>query len=122
MDVEVKTIDGFCGEQGITRIDFLKIDVEGFEEDVLAGAEKMLDSQDIGVVLFEIREVILTSVGRSAVSVFAPLLDRDYSVFDMDGHILSGEELVKPVDGDYLAAVDAEAVAKKLADSELQFI
>ena len=122
MDVDVKTIDGFCDEQGLTRIDFLKIDVEGFEEDVLIGAAKMLDSQGIGVVLFEIREVILTSVGRSTASVFAPLLSNGYSVIDLDGHILSGEELVKPVDGDYLAAVDAEDVAKRLADSDLQFI
>jgi len=122
IDVEVKTIDGFCDEHGIARIDFLKIDVEGFEEDVLLGAAKILGSQDIGVVLFEIREAILDSVNRSAVSVFAPLLDSGYSVFDLNGHILCGEELVKPVDGDYLAAVDAEAVAKRLADSELQFI
>ncbi len=122
LDVEVKTIDGFCGEHGITRIDFLKIDVEGFEKDVLVGASKMLDSQDIGVVLFEIREKILASVGSSAASVFAPLLDNGYSVFGLDGRILSGEELVQPVDGDYLAAVDAEDVAKRLAESDLQFI
>jgi len=43
VDVEVKTIDGFCDENGIKAIDFLKIDVEGFEFQVLDGAAKMLD-------------------------------------------------------------------------------
>lgn len=32
------TIDGFCKERNISRLDFIKIDTEGYESDVLKGA------------------------------------------------------------------------------------
>lgn len=39
---ECITIDAFCEENGIERIDFMKMDVEGAEPDVLQGAEKLI--------------------------------------------------------------------------------
>lgn len=41
--VEMDTIDNFCAAHNISRIDILKIDTEGHESDVLAGASHMLD-------------------------------------------------------------------------------
>jgi FkbM family methyltransferase len=38
----VRTLDELCAEQGIQTIDLLKIDVEGFEFEVLQGAARML--------------------------------------------------------------------------------
>ena len=37
--VQMKTLAGICEEHGVGRIDFLKIDVEGAEGDVLAGGD-----------------------------------------------------------------------------------
>ena len=51
---DIDTIDHFCAKQGIKKIDFLKIDVEGNELSVLKGAEKMLDAGGIKVIQFEI--------------------------------------------------------------------
>lgn len=39
---KVRTLDNLCAERGIGRIDLLKIDVEGFEFEVLAGGASML--------------------------------------------------------------------------------
>ena len=36
--IPVDTLDSFCGKHGIDRIDFIKIDVEGHEANVLRGA------------------------------------------------------------------------------------
>ena len=52
-EVEVVTGDGFCQERGIGQIDFLKIDVEGYESHVLEGFEQMLSKGAIKVIQFE---------------------------------------------------------------------
>lgn len=51
--VTLRTIDGFCTEQGIERIHYLKLDVEGHELDCLAGAKAMIDAGAIDVIQFE---------------------------------------------------------------------
>jgi FkbM family methyltransferase len=40
------TIDALCAKHGIARVDLLKIDVEGFESDALAGAAAILPRTD----------------------------------------------------------------------------
>ena len=50
VSVELETIDGAIGRHGIARVDLLKIDVEGFEIDVLEGAAPALDRVDRVVV------------------------------------------------------------------------
>ena len=51
--VAVRALDAFADAQGIDRIDFLKIDVEGHERDVLTGAAQRLADGRIGTVQFE---------------------------------------------------------------------
>jgi FkbM family methyltransferase len=51
--VSINSVDAYCREQGIQSIDWLKIDVEGHELDVLAGAEEMLARHSIALVTFE---------------------------------------------------------------------
>lgn len=47
------TIDKFCSDMSIERIDLLKIDVEGAELDVLKGAEQMLSEKQISFLQVE---------------------------------------------------------------------
>ena len=56
--VPVTTIDGFCAEHGIDRIDILKIDTEGADIKVLKGATGMLGKGAIGMVLFEFNDFV----------------------------------------------------------------
>lgn len=51
--VVCKTLDGYASANGIARIDFLKIDVEGHELEVLRGAQKLLQSNAIDFIQFE---------------------------------------------------------------------
>lgn len=51
--VQVLTLDEYCREHGIPRIHLLKIDVEGHERDVLAGAADMFASERVDAVTFE---------------------------------------------------------------------
>lgn len=51
--ISVNTLDKFCEQQGIDRIDFLKLDVEGHELSVLKGAKYMLHNNRIRCIQFE---------------------------------------------------------------------
>lgn len=52
-DVLIDTLDNYCLEKNIKQIDFLKIDVEGNEFDVLKGAQNMLKENKIKIVQLE---------------------------------------------------------------------
>jgi FkbM family methyltransferase len=52
--VAVRTLDDFCAEHDIDQIDLLKLDTEGNELAVLAGASRMLDSQSIAAIQLEV--------------------------------------------------------------------
>lgn len=53
LPVITKTLDKYCKEQNIKRINFLKIDVEGGELDVLHGAKNLLEKGKIDYLQFE---------------------------------------------------------------------
>jgi FkbM family methyltransferase len=117
IDVKVETVDRYASTHRVERIDFLKIDVEGFEDEVLQGATTMLSSQRIGLILFELRVSILASIGKHSKDIFAPLLENGYAIFTLDGRILTPEELEHPSDADYLAAINPEAFVARLGTS-----
>jgi len=52
--VDVTTVDDYCAQRGLERIDILKIDTQGFDLEVLRGAERMMKSGAIGLVFMEI--------------------------------------------------------------------
>lgn len=51
--ITVSTVDDFCLEHRIKKIDLLKIDTEGFDLEVLKGAKEMLSQGNISSVLIE---------------------------------------------------------------------
>lgn len=51
--VKVQTLDDFCIENNIEKIDLLKIDVEGYEVEVLKGADRMLSNNRVKSLYLE---------------------------------------------------------------------
>lgn len=51
--VTVGTVDSFCAARSIEHIDLLKIDTEGHDLMVLAGASQMLEHKAVGMILVE---------------------------------------------------------------------
>jgi FkbM family methyltransferase len=64
--VEISTLDGFLERERIGRVDFIKIDVEGAELEVLKGASKLLDSRERPVFLIEVYDTRTTPWGYRA--------------------------------------------------------
>jgi len=80
--IEVKTLDSFCGENGISSIDFIKIDVEGAELSVLQGAENMIRNNGLKIVQFEFNDFNISS--RTFMQDFYKLL-KGYHFFRITG-------------------------------------
>jgi FkbM family methyltransferase len=57
--VTISTIDAYCRERGIDHVDFIKMDIEGYEMAAIRGAQQMLAAGKIDVIQFEYSYVFL---------------------------------------------------------------
>jgi FkbM family methyltransferase len=72
------SIDCFCTERKIERIDLLKMDVQGSEYEVLAGARRMIEERRVPVIFSELNWQT-SNGGGVAERVVAELASRSYS-------------------------------------------
>ena len=79
-EVRVTTLDAFVAEQGIRRLDFVKIDVEGFEERVLRGADRALRELR-PTLLLEIQPMTLERASSSVPQLVELLTARGYALW-----------------------------------------
>jgi FkbM family methyltransferase len=63
IEVPITTLDLHAAAERIERIDFLKIDVEGFELDVLRGARGLLKDGRVARILLEIGDLTCATAG-----------------------------------------------------------
>jgi FkbM family methyltransferase len=54
LEIETVTLDRFCSENGISKIDILKMDIQGGEMMALQGASGLLNGQAIDLLLTEV--------------------------------------------------------------------
>ena len=87
--VECVTLDQYCADKNIDKIDFIKIDTEGHELSVLKGGKRLISEGRIEVVQFEFNEMNVLS--RSFLRDFYFILE-GYSFFRLreDGLIPLG--------------------------------
>jgi FkbM family methyltransferase len=65
IEVSIVTLDAEAERLGLDRLDLIKIDVEGHEPKVLAGAKRLLRERRIRAVLCEFNELWLRQAGSS---------------------------------------------------------
>jgi FkbM family methyltransferase len=82
--VSVVTIDEYCRAHRVEYIDFLKIDVEGFELSVLRGAKEMLAGGNIEAIQFEFTEINV--IGRTFLQDFMSYLGSTFCVYRILPH------------------------------------
>jgi FkbM family methyltransferase len=92
--VEGITLDSFCKEHGIDKIDYLKIDVEGAESDTLEGAIELLSNHKVGYIQFEISQKMLEGLDRTANATFDILRKYGYECHRITADGSIGEEAI----------------------------
>lgn len=78
--VTLDTLDNFQLKNNIKKIDFLKIDVEGYEYYVLKGSENLLKNNPEIIILFECAGHLSKRVGSSQNAVFAYLHNLGFEI------------------------------------------
>jgi FkbM family methyltransferase len=84
LSVPVTTIDDFCEQQGVNRIDLVKIDTEGYELEVLQGARKALQKFRPKIV-FEIGLYAVKEKGLTFKDYFDFLVPLGYVLINTKG-------------------------------------
>jgi FkbM family methyltransferase len=81
LPVEVISLDGYCQQHGIERIDLMKMDIEGGEYAALLGAERLLQKQAIGCLFIELTEWAAKRSGYATQAIRQLLMDTGYHLF-----------------------------------------
>lgn len=100
VSVPMTTLDAFCREKTIEQVDILKIDTQGAELDVLAGASELLTTGRVRLLLCEI-VFVPVYIGQAPYFELARLLDSfGYDLYDFydfqynaDGRLKWGDAL-----------------------------
>lgn len=83
--IQMVSLDDFCRERGIERIDLLKMDIEGGEYDALIGASGLLARKAIHCLFIELLErVAVPQGGHSTVEVKTILHQHGYTIYKIE--------------------------------------
>ena len=83
--VDSISIDEYCKADKIDVIDWVKVDVEGFEMHVFKGMKNMLQSRAIKNILFEFEVWSEEAAGLKAGTAMNFLKEMGYELFDLKG-------------------------------------
>lgn len=86
------TLNDFVKKEKIKHADFIKIDVEGWDLQVLKGASNLLRGKDAPDVMVEVFDVVLKRGGSSAIEVLAYMKSFGYAVYEFTNN---GLQLLK---------------------------
>lgn len=78
---QIQTLEAFCRENGIAVVDFLKVDTEGHEMEVLTGGRDLIQRGNVRVIQFEFNEMNVMS--RVFLKDFFELL-ADYRLYRLN--------------------------------------
>lgn len=103
--VEARTSDDYLGKENVNRIDFIKMDAEGAELDILRGGIEFLRRKPRPVILCEIRDTRIRSWNYDAKEIAYFLTRCDYDWFKLveDGKLMSLCAESDDMNGNFLA-------------------
>ncbi len=86
----VSTLDAYLVASGVRKVDFIKMDVDGFECHVLAGGIKSLAAYK-PIILMELSPYVLVEHGRSVDELLSLLASAGYRLSSLSGRGLASD-------------------------------
>lgn len=113
--VHVARLDDWLANHELEKIDFIKLDVEGGEREVLKGAQALLRRRLRPVILAEVQDVRTLPWGYPAKEVICHLCDRDYQWFRLlpNGSVTDLDVASPQFEGNFVACPEESLAALK---------
>lgn len=102
--VRVSTLDEIAETQKLTQLNLIKLDVEGYELEILKGGESTLKKFKPKLFI-EVDEQFLGRFGNSSAELFNWLRNLDYELFDINGERISNPDTLRTRHQDVLARI-----------------
>ena len=96
IEVDITTIDDLVSEQSLSRVDLIKIDVEGAEYSLLKGATATLTKFHPRISL-DVHPIPIKNFGDSLGEIWDFVIKHDYKVY-YHHHLMTREEFIKRED------------------------
>ncbi len=104
-DIELVSLDQYINDNQLSEIDFIKIDVEGFELNVLKGALLSLRKNKIGVIQLEINATISNAgVNRTEIIDFVHENGYHFYRYDISKNMLFPVDLTSERENYFISA------------------
>jgi len=81
--IRVTTLDSFVRDHQVSKVDLIKIDVEGMERLVLRGARSLLESMAAPMILIEIHPHTLRRAGTSAAELISDIRLLGFEIYEL---------------------------------------
>jgi FkbM family methyltransferase len=103
--VQMVKLDQWLVKNGVFRVDFIKLDVEGGELETLRGAGRLLDKRPRPLVLIEVQDVRTVPWGYKAKELIHHLRAKGYEWFDLsaDGSLKELDVNRDEYEGNFIA-------------------
>jgi FkbM family methyltransferase len=87
VETTLVTLDHYCEKHGISRVDFMKVDVEGAEILVFRGGRSLLSGPDAPAIMFEVSKKLLRGFA-DPVALKSVLYDYGYDIYRLAGRLI----------------------------------
>lgn len=105
LNVRVRRLDDVLAENCVTQVDFVKLDAEGGELEILKGASNLVSHSPRPAFLVEVQDIRTQPWGYAAREIIAFLEDRGYAWFALagGGKLVQFERDVNQFNGNFVA-------------------
>jgi hypothetical protein len=80
------SLDDYCRSNGLRKIGFLKVDVEGYEEEVFKGARILLESGSVNCIYYEVCPELGRILNRDSLSPTRLLKSYGYRIHSISAN------------------------------------
>ena len=118
VSVEVRPLDEYLEQQRIEKVDFIKLDVEGAELEVLRGAKRLLSSVNRPVILAEVQDMRTAPWGYRAEEVIRYLEEFGFCWYGLSesGGLTPLDTKAMVYDGNFVACPEEKSTVSFFAE------